>query len=662
MTNRLAGETSPYLIQHAENPVHWWPWGTQAFEAARAGNKPVLLSVGYAACHWCHVMAHESFEDADIADVMNRLFVNIKVDREERPDIDQVYMAALHAIGQQGGWPLTMFLTPDGEPFWGGTYFPKTPRYGMPGFADVLHAIERTYREDSDRVKHNTEALVAHLRTTAASGAQGAPTEALLHAATQRLAELFDPLHGGLRGAPKFPQHGLFRLLAVQGTRQRDDAVLSKVWFAVDRISMGGIYDHVGGGYARYSVDERWLVPHFEKMLYDNGQLLSLLARAYTATGAVIFKSRIEETVRWLQSEMLLEEGGFASSLDADTHGEEGLTYVWTEEEINRELGAEAAMFKSVYDVTPEGNFEGKSILNRLLSGPLSDEASEARLTQSIARLKSVRDRRPQPGRDDKILADWNGYAIRGLADAAIALGKDEWLEMAKTAYRFVAESMADAESRLAHAFRAGRFTRPGLASDHASAAIAAIALHQASFYPAYLADAAKFLDLLDRFYGADDGLYYVSASDSNDLIIRPKSITDEATPNHHGLIVDASVSLYLLTGDKAHLERADRVLSAAGPAIGGNVLGAASLLEGFAKRLDLSSVVIVGPPGAERDALVDAARRRYPDAVLLVTPSTNDLAASHPAAGKSTIEGKPAAYVCRGTTCSLPAMDPTAL
>lgn len=666
MPNRLATETSPYLLQHADNPVDWWPWGEAALAEARTTGRPILLSVGYAACHWCHVMAHESFEDEATAAVMNRLYVNIKVDREERPDVDQIYMAALHALGEQGGWPLTMFLTPAGEPFWGGTYFPPVARYGRPGFVQVLEAVARTHAEDRDRVAHNATALRRHLEgLNAPAERAGALTPALLDEACRRLAGILDPVNGGLQGAPKFPQPTLLALLFRQAARTGEDALAAAACFALDRMSQGGLYDHVGGGYARYSVDERWLVPHFEKMLSDNGQLLSLLARAHRLTGETLFRARIVETVAWLMSTMRLPGGAFAASLDADTEGEEGLTYVWTEADIDGILEADSALFKSIYDVTPAGNWEGRTILNRLASGGLRDPETEAQLADAIDRLKAERDRRPQPGRDDKVLADWNGLVIRGLVDAGLALGRPDWIAEAADAYRFVLRDMADGDGRIAHAARAGRLVRPGFASDLAAMAVAAVALHQATFDPAYLADAARLLDALDRHHRVGDGLFYLSADDATDLLVRPKPVHDEATPNHHGLAAEASIDLHLLTGEARHLDRVDGILDAmAGPALT-NVLGAASVLGAFARRLAMATVVVVGPDGAARATLVEAARAALPDAVLFASESTADLPPGHPAAGKDAGAAGAAAFVCRGGTCSLPvtrAADLTAL
>jgi uncharacterized protein YyaL (SSP411 family) len=407
-TNRLGSATSPYLLQHKNNPVAWWPWSPDALAEARRTNKPILLSIGYAACHWCHVMAHESFEDEATAAVMNELFVNIKVDREERPDIDQIYMSALHHLGEPGGWPLTMFLNPDGEPFWGGTYFPKQAQYGRAAFVDVLREVNRVFREDPARIEQNRRALVARLkqRGEAKAGVSIGPAE--LNNIAESIARATDPVNGGLRGAPKFPQCTMLEFLWRAGLRSGDPRFFNTAELALTRMSQGGIYDHLGGGYARYSVDDKWLVPHFEKMLYDNAQILDLLALDYARTKHPLHRERARETVGWLQREMTIGEGGFASSLDADSDGEEGKFYVWSLAEIQDVLGADdAAFFAAKYDISAAGNFEGHNIPNRLngLSDPPDDAA---RLTILRERLLQRRSARIRPGLDDKILADWN--------------------------------------------------------------------------------------------------------------------------------------------------------------------------------------------------------------------------------------------------------------
>src|ERR1700730_16238273 len=415
--NRLARETSPYLLQHQHNPVDWWAWGPEALAAAKQTGRPILLSVGYAACHWCHVMAHESFEDDDTARVMNELFVNIKVAREERPDIDQIYMAALHHLGEQGGWPLTMFLTPDGEPIWGGTYFPRSSRYGKLSFVDVLREIARLFREEPEKIEQNRAALMARLAGAARKPGTVTIGVAELNNAAQQLGGIIDPVNGGPRAAPKFPQAALFELLWRAGLRTGQGRYFSAVDVTLHHICEGGIYDHLGGGFSRYSVDERWLVPHFEKMLYDNAQLLELLAIAHARFHKPFYRQRAQETVDWLAREMTTGEGAFSASLDADSEGEEGKFYVWSYDAVIKELGAEdGEFFARHYDVTPDGNFEGHNILNRLKPVARSDE-DEHRLATLRAKLFAARAPRVRPDLDDKVLADWNGLMIAARAN-----------------------------------------------------------------------------------------------------------------------------------------------------------------------------------------------------------------------------------------------------
>ncbi|HZP08922.1 thioredoxin domain-containing protein, partial [Methyloceanibacter sp.] len=521
--NRLGEETSPYLLQHKDNPVHWRPWGEEALAEARASGKPILLSVGYAACHWCHVMAHESFEDEATAAVMNDLFVNIKVDREERPDVDAIYMGALHELGEQRGWPLTMFLTSDAEPFWGGTYFPKEQRFGRPAFVSVLKEVARVYREEPDKVRQNAEVLKDRLKPGHTVSASAPPSEEALADLARRILQAIDPVNGGIRGAPKFPQAQLFGFLWRAGLRYGLANPLEAVNLTLTHIAQGGIYDHLGGGFARYSVDERWLVPHFEKMLYDNAQLIELMTESWREQKSKLFAERIEETVGWLLREMVVPGGGFAASLDADSEGEEGKFYVWSAAEIAETLDADdAGLFGEIYDVTPSGNWEGHNILNRLGSTELRDEATEAKLASIRKRLLARRDGRVRPGFDDKVLADWNGLMIAALAEAAAAFDRPHWLEAAEAAFDFICTRMIS-DGRLRHAYRANEAKAPATANDYANMIRAALKLANVTGKRDYVARARQWTDILDTHYWADDiGGYYFVADDTSDLIVRP--------------------------------------------------------------------------------------------------------------------------------------------
>jgi uncharacterized protein len=660
--NRLAEETSPYLLQHKDNPVDWRAWGPEALAEAKRSNKPILLSVGYAACHWCHVMAHESFEDEATARVMNDLFVNIKVDREERPDIDQIYMAALHHLGEHGGWPLTMFLTPDGEPIWGGTYFPKTTRYGKPAFVDVLREIARLFRDEPAKIERNRAALMERLAAAARPAGAATIGRAEIDNAARQLGGLIDPVNGGTRGAPKFPQAALFECLWRAGLRAGENRYFAAVEITLDHVCEGGIYDHLGGGFARYSVDERWLVPHFEKMLYDNAQLLELLAIAYQRTGKDLYRRRAYETVAWLTREMRTEEGAFSASLDADSDGEEGKFYVWSYDEVIRQLGIEdGEFFARHYDVTPTGNFEGHNILNRLKPLPRSD-ADEARLAGLRDKLLSVRAARVRPDLDDKVLADWNGLMIAALANAATVLDDPAWLGIAGRAFDFVASAMGRRD-RLGHSWRQGKLNFPGLASDFAAMIRAALALHEATGTRSYLDRALQWQQALDRDYAnSESGTYYLTAADAEGLVIRPAATTDEATPNHNAVAAQNLIRLAALAGDDSWRDKADRLIAAIAPLIAENLYMHLAMLNAIDLRLRGAEIVVTGE-GAAAEALLAAARALPPlDRIVLHASSAAALPASHPARDKLAVAREPQAFVCIGETCSLPVIDPAAL
>jgi hypothetical protein len=660
--NRLATETSPYLLQHQHNPVDWWPWGPEALAQAKRSNKPILLSIGYAACHWCHVMAHESFEDEPTSHVMNDLFVNIKVDREERPDIDQIYMAALHHLGEHGGWPLTMFLTPNGEPIWGGTYFPKTSRYGKPAFVDVLREIARLFRDEPAKIERNRAALMERLAAAARPAGSATIGRAELDNAARQLGGLIDPVNGGTRGAPKFPQAALFECLWRAGLRTGEARYFAAVEITLDHICEGGIYDHLGGGFARYSVDERWLVPHFEKMLYDNAQLLELLAIAYRRTGKDMYRRRVDETVGWLEREMTTEEGAFCASLDADSEGEEGKFYVWSYDEVIRQLGIDdGEFFARHYDVTPAGNFEGRNILNRLKPLPRSD-ADEARLAALREKLLSARALRVRPGLDDKVLADWNGLMIAALANAGSMLDEPRWLELASRAFNFVAYSMARGD-RLGHSWRQGKLKFPGLASDYAAMIRAALALYEATGRTSFLDHALQWQRVLDRDYvNADTATYYLTAADAEGLVIRPAATTDEATPNHNAVAAQNLIRLAALSGDDAWRDKADRLIAGVAPLIAENLYMHLAMLNAIDLRLHGAEIVVTGQ-GAGADALLKAARRLSPlDRIVFHAASAEALPSQHPAREKLNVAREPQAFVCVGETCSLPITDASAL
>jgi uncharacterized protein YyaL (SSP411 family) len=669
--NQLGRETSPYLLQHKDNPVHWRAWGEAALAEARATAKPILLSVGYAACHWCHVMAHESFEDEATAAVMNDLFVNIKVDREERPDIDAIYMGALHALGEQGGWPLTMFLTSDAEPFWGGTYFPKEERFGRPPFVRVLNEIARIYRDEKDKVRQNADALKERLAPRRAGALSEPPQESRLADLARRLVQAVDPVHGGIRGAPKFPQPQFFAFLWRASLRYGLPHPREAVDLTLTHIAQGGIYDHLGGGFARYSVDERWLVPHFEKMLYDNAQLVGMMTEAWRETKSPLYVERIAETIGWLLREMVVEGGGFASSLDADSEGEEGKFYVWSLAAIEEALGTQdAKLFAEVYDVTAEGNFEGHNILNRLGAIELRDAETETRLAAMREKLLARRAGRVRPGFDDKVLADWNGLMIAALADAADAFDRADWLEAAERAFQFICVRMMS-NGRLWHSYRAGEAKAPASANDYANMIGAALALANVTGKRSYVARAREWADVLDRHYWAADlGGYYFSADDTSDLIVRPFSGQDDATPNANAVMVSNLMALHLWTGEERYRERAEAILRGFAATMSENVFAHSGLLAATLDAYTPALVVLIVPEGGDAQALRRAlAEVSLPGAVVQEVregegggAGASALPQSSPAHGKTAIDGKPTAYVCIGPQCSLPVTDPAAL
>ncbi|MGO9007559.1 MAG: thioredoxin domain-containing protein [Beijerinckiaceae bacterium] len=671
--NELRRAASPYLLQHADNPVHWRMWTSAALENAQTLNKPILLSIGYAACHWCHVMAHESFEDAATAAVMNELFVSIKVDREERPDIDHIYMSALHALGERGGWPLTMFLTPTGEPFWGGTYFPKVARYGIPAFVDVLKTAAHAFDHDPDKIAYNTRIIRATLAESSRQDGD-ALSLALLDRIAAQVVTFVDPKDGGLKGAPKFPNTPIFEFLWRAGARLNPHPYRNLVELTLTRMSQGGIYDHLGGGFARYSVDDRWLVPHFEKMLYDNAQLLELLALCAAAEDDKLLRSRAAEIVAWLAREMTNAEGAFCASLDADSEGEEGKFYVWTWEELVEILGQEdASFFGKFYDAAPVGNWsdepDGKTvtILNQLEAEPATPE-DEARLAPLKQKLFLAREKRIHPGLDDKIMADWNGLMIAALVNAATLLGEPQWIERAARAYDFIVETLNyDDEhggKRLAHSWRAGVMVRPGLALDHAAMLRAALALYEArnmaGLVPVrrdYLADAIAWSEALHIHHlDPRSGLLAMAASDASDVIMRLAPTADDAIPNAHPVYLCALVRLAGLTGDKKWLDRADALFAAVTPAVRANFIGHVGILNALDFRLRAAEIVTVGPQRQELYAT--ALALPFIERILLDSDRPEAIPHGHPADSQAQIAGDAAAFVCSGGTCSLPVRE----
>ncbi|MBA3689098.1 MAG: thioredoxin domain-containing protein [Chloroflexi bacterium] len=666
MTNRLATETSPYLLQHATNPVDWYPWGVEALERSRAEDKPIFLSIGYSACHWCHVMAHESFEDPAVAARLNRDFVAIKVDREERPDLDDIYMAAVQTLTGSGGWPMSVFLTPALEPFFGGTYFPPEDRHGMPGFPRVLSAIADAYRDRREEVVEQGRQLAAHLREQLdVQPGRGEVQREQLDAAAARLGEAYDPRHGGFGGAPKFPAPMTLEFLLRSWRRSRDARVLEMVTVTLDRMADGGIHDQLGGGFARYSTDAHWLVPHFEKMLYDNAQLAHAYLEGFRATGHERYGQVARWTLDFIIRELATEDGGFASALDADSEGEEGRFYTWDLDPFIEALAkagldvAESQAVAAYWGVVPGGNWEGHSILH--VAGP----GAPARGVLDRARdaLMEARALRVHPGRDDKQLAAWNGMALRALAHGFLVLGEDRFADAARACVGFIRAHLLRDEGRLWRTARGGTAHTPAFSEDYAQVADGLLAAYSALGGAADLELAGELMArAIADFWDEASGTFFDTSEEHDRVVARPRSLIDGATPAANSVAADVLLRLSLLTGEPDHDRRARSILRAAGPALErhptqfGRMLAAADRALGE----PVDAVIVGDQADAAAVALRRAAAKPYqPD--LVIAPLTRDAAfAVWPLfEGKTARDGQATAYVCRGYACEEPTQDP---
>ena len=650
MRNMLGEASSPYLQQHKDNPVHWQVWSPETLALATELNRPILLSIGYATCHWCHVMAHESFEDRETAELMNRHFINIKLDREERPDLDQIFMSALNAMGEQGGWPLTMVLTPQGEPFWGGTYFPPEPRFGRPSFHQVLTALANAWETDRVRIGNSVAALQSVLAAQSAPRPGDPPGPAALDATRNAYLSAMDWRLGGIGQAPKFPNTPIFRFLWQESFRTGDARAAHAVELLLERMSQGGIYDHLGGGYARYATDDAWLIPHFEKMLYDNALILDLLALAHARTPNPLYAARARETVAWLTRDMRAE-GAFAAAEDADSEGEEGKFYVWTRAEIFDALGEDAEYFAQHYPAPEQGNWEGKIILER--HTPFGEED---RLAPLRAKLLARRGTRTRPGRDDKVLADWNALTIAALARASAVFAEPAWLALAEEVFANILANLSEPEGGIAHAYRHGKISAPGLLEDQAAMLRAALALYQATAKPDYLATAQRLLSVTERKFGDGAGAFFMSADAAQKFAPRARNVQDGPTPSGIGLMAENYALLHALTGEAEYRRKAEALLAAfAGSTdrLTGSpvLLAAADLLENAA------CVVVTGGSAELAQAALAAPD---PAVAVLQVAAPADLPPGHPAHGKTSAQQ--AAFICRSGVCSLPVTTPEAV
>ena len=667
-TNRLIHETSPYLLQHAHNPVDWHPWGDEAFQKARAENKPILLSIGYSACHWCHVMERESFENEEIAALMNELFVNIKVDREERPDLDEIYMNAVQMMTGRGGWPMTMFLTPEGKPFYGGTYFPPEDRYNVPGFPKILRGVANAYYNQPQDVEQSVNQIISRLQSMSrsAESAQAFDPDIIVRAAEQ-LAQAHDSRHGGFGQAPKFPNAGVYELFLRAYQRSKNTRFLDNITFTLTKMADGGIYDHLGGGFHRYSVDEKWLVPHFEKMLYDNAQLLRVYAQVYQITGEPRFKSVVEESADYVVREMLQPAGGFYSTQDADSEGVEGKFFVWSREEVTRVLGEETAeIFCRVYDVTEAGNFEHENILHPILT---AEQASKyfnrgvgeilTLLTEAKRKLFVQREKRIKPFRDEKLITGWNGLMLSGLAGAIKITGNPEYRNAAMRTVEFVFAQMFR-DGRLLHTYKDGIAKILGYLDDYAFLAIGLLDLFEATFERSLLVKARELANIMiAEFWDERDGAFFYTGKSHEQLISRAKPAFDASIPSGNSMAAQLLLRLYHYTNHDDYLDRAEIILRSYRDAMQAQPFGLAHMLAALDFYLAKpKEIVIVGELNdAVTAELLKGVHSNYlPNSTLQWLRPDEPLGEIAPLIeGKSQLDGKATAYICHNFTCSAP-------
>jgi uncharacterized protein len=663
--NRLAQETSPYLRQHADNPVDWYPWGEEAFARSRAEDKPILLSVGYSACHWCHVMAHESFEDPDVAAVMNELFVNVKVDREERPDVDGVYMQAVQAITGQGGWPMTVFLDPDGRPFYGGTYYPKDDRHGMPGFVRVMEAVNNAWTTNRDDVSTQAEGLRESIAQAAKIGSEVAGDTALsaamIERAVARAVSQFDARFGGFGSAPKFPQAMTHDFLMRAYARGPDPQLLEVVTVSLDAMAAGGMYDQVGGGFHRYSVDDYWLVPHFEKMLYDQALLAGAYLRGFLLTGEPRYQRVVEDTIEYVLRDLRHPDGGFFSAEDADSEGIEGKFYLWDLDEITTLLGDDAPEFVRYFGVTAGGNFEDPHTNYRGTILHVVDRTEDRpdAVRRAIPILLAARAERVRPGLDDKVLLAWNALFLRTLVEAAAAFDRDDWMHAANRNARFLLESMRRDDGRALRSWQDGQAGNIlAYAEDYAALLEALLALAECDDVQ-WLREARHIADELLRLFHDDArGGVFTTGTDAEALIVRPKDYQDNATPSENSLAANGLLRLAALTGDTHYADAARRWVAALAPVLTEHPTAFAYLLGALDRTVHPPiEIAIIGDPTdpATRALAREATARLIPGAVVLVALPNLDPGLSPLLEQRGQIDGQPTAYVCRDYTCDRP-------
>jgi uncharacterized protein len=663
--NRLANETSPYLLQHKNNPVDWFPWGTEALGQAKREDKPVLLSVGYSACHWCHVMAHESFEDETTAELMNEHFINIKVDREERPDVDSIYMNAVQAMTGSGGWPMTVVMTPDGKPFFGGTYFPPDDHYGRPSFKRVLLGLTDAWKNRRAEVEESANAMKQYLSKLSTISDAGELSSDILPEALANLTKTFDARHGGFGGAPKFPPHSALRLLL----RQSDDMSQQIAHITLEKMATGGIYDQLGGGFARYSVDAIWLVPHFEKMLYDNAQLVQRYAEGYERTQNPLYKKTIEETLAFVQRELMSPEGGFYSALDADSEGEEGKFYVWSEGEfdavlIDAGLGEDSTLAKRYFGVSSAGNFERHTILERSFSDEatmqqfgLSQEELASKILTVQTKLFEARAKRVRPGLDDKILTSWNSLMLAAFADAGRVLKRQDYIDVAVTNANFIRKNLY-VDNRLKHTYKNGEARIQGLLEDYAYFGLALVSLYRATFDSQWLLLALELADTITKHFADTNGGFFSTADDAEALIIRPKNFFDSPMPSENAATAELLLILSRYTDNREWDNLATNTLKTMTEAMRKQPNGFASLLCAlevvFAPPQEIA---VFGNKEDAREMLEYLDHHASPhDVIALIEDLSNPLISKLPfLRERGRVDNKPTVYVCEAGVCKLP-------
>lgn len=655
-TNRLIDESSPYLLQHAHNPVDWYPWGDEAFERAKAENKPVLISIGYSACHWCHVMEHESFEDEATAAVMNENFVNIKVDMEERPDVDQIYMNFVQLTTGRGGWPMNVFLTPDKRPFFGGTYFPPVSRYNMPSWTQILASIADAFRDKRDELEHSANDIVGELRrlSIVEATATGLSTD-MLDSAFSSYLRTFDTVNGGFGGAPKFPQAMSLEFLLRHFKRTGEERALAMVTQTLDKMAAGGIYDQLGGGFHRYTVDAIWLVPHFEKMLYDNAQLIRVYLHAFQLTGNESYKQIAVETLEYVKREMLDESGGFYSTQDADSEGEEGKFFVWTPDEILAVIGEDQGMeFCESYDVTASGNFEGSNILNlRLSAKPPADSNNALR-----QRLFDEREKRVKPSRDEKVLTAWNGLMLAAFSDAAAVLESDDYLDVATQNAEFIMTQMQQ-NGRLLRTWKDGKAKLNGYLEDQANVADGMLELYRVSGQMPYLNESRRLADLMiTEFWDDESGGFFFTSNDHEELIVRNKDFYDNATPSGNSVAADVLLRLAKLTGEDKYERFAVTTLRLAATQLRRHPQGFGRTLSALEFQLgDIKEIAIVGHRGNDLEREIFS--RYLPDTVVAISdPNSPDSLSMPLLKDRPMVDGMATAYVCENYVCERPVTE----